>query len=77
MPICWCVLCCQLLLYDHCLQMLSACSNPSSVMRQQLAFEQQDTKGQTAHSKLSQGSRASKTLRSGNSKPRKGWMALF
>lgn len=71
---CWCMFCCQLPLCDHCSQMLSACSNPCSVMRQQLAFEQQDTK---AHSKLSQGSRAGKALRSGINKPRKGWMALF
>jgi hypothetical protein len=67
--------------------MLAACSNPSSVMRQQLAFEQQEIKaaGRTGGQRLL-GSRGASSRRDGLlarghkyavSKPRKGWMALF
>lgn len=69
-----------------CMQMLAACSNPDSVMRQQLAFDQQDSKASgrsTAGRYLgSRGGASSRGFMSGKgqracSKPRKGWMALF
>jgi hypothetical protein len=67
--------------------MLAACSNPSSVMRQQLAFEQQESKAAgRAGGRLLLGSRSASSSRDNVaargqkhavSKPRKGWMALF
>lgn len=65
------------------LQMLAACSNPNSVMRQQLAFEQQETKaaGRTGGGRLVGGHSASSSKGGGHrpavGRPRKGWMALF
>jgi hypothetical protein len=61
-------------------QMLAACSNPSSVMRQQQAFDQLDTisVSRAAKRQLRRGGPAGFTAgAAGTRKPRKGWMALF
>lgn len=67
-------------------QMLAACSNPSRVMQQQLAFDEQDTQAaaRAACRQLAgRGGGSSRGLMSGKGhraaarKPRKGWMALF
>lgn len=61
-------------------QMLAACSNPSSVMRQQQAFDQLDTRSasRTAKRQLRRGGSTSLTAAAaGPRKARKGWMALF
>lgn len=65
------------------LQMLSACSNPNIVMQQQMAFDQLDSKSRPIFTKRQAGragaggAAARKGVRSGNNKPRRGWMALF
>jgi hypothetical protein len=60
--------------------MLAACSNPSSVMRQQQAFDQLDTRSvsRAAKRQVRRGNAAGvAAAAAGPRKQRKGWMALF
>ena len=71
--------CCPVLCAPTWLQMLSACSNPSSVMRQQAAFDQQDSRvlGVVGRQLGGKGGAAGTGVQAGVNKPRKRWMALF